>query len=218
MKRFLFALLAMGIGNNVVAHQPIMDMAPRWNNGYGVQTRIELANSKTTTWIEGVYTFKPSVRMTLKLPYEDEKIGDAIFAVPFKQYTNNKGFTSNWSLTPSVRVPTGGGNDWDPGLSLSYSSETVNVYQLYDLYTLGDKTGLDINVGLVHANGRGSSWFTLWDVSALDSDSGQRVLTGPVLVYFKRNIVLRAEYKFVARDNDVAWKGDYLSFSIGVVY
>jgi hypothetical protein len=218
MKQLLFALLATCIGNNAIAHQPIMDMAPRWNNGYGVQTRIEHANSKTTTWIEGVYTFKPSVRMTLKLPYEEGKIGDAIFAIPFKRYTNNKGFTSNWSVTPSVRVPTGGGSDWDPGLSLSYSSETVNVYQLYDLYTLGDRTGLDVNVGLVHANGKGSSWFTLWDVSALDSDSGQRVLTGPVLVYFKRNIVLRAEYKLIAMDNDDAWKGDYLSFSIGVVY
>ena len=218
MRRVLFTLLAVGIGGNAFAHQPVMDMAPRWSNGYGVQTRIEYANSDTTTWLEGVYTFKPSVRMTLKVPYTDGKIGNAIFAVPLKRYTNKGGFTSSWGVTPSVRMPTGDGNNWDAGLSLNYSSETRSVYQLYDLYALGDSIGLDINVGLVYPNGRGSSWFTLWDVSALDSDSGQRVLTGPVLVYFKRNVVARAEYKIIAHDDDDAWKGDYVSFAIGLVY
>ena len=218
MKPLLCFICSLVISNLALAHQPVMDMAPRWNGGYGFQTRAEHANSETTTWVEGVYTFKPAVRMTLKVPYSDGSVGDAIFAVPLKRYTNRGGFTANWGLTPSVRMPTGGGNDWDAGLSLSYSSETSSVYQFYDLYTLGDQTGIDINAGLVHADGEGSSWFTLWDVSMLDSDSGQRVLTGPVLVYFKRNFILRAEYKAAAYDNDDDWSGDYFSFGIGFVY
>ncbi len=218
MKRLTVMMLALTISQAAWAHQPVMDMAPRWNDGYGVQTRVEHANDETTTWLEGVYTFKPSVRMTLKLPFVKGELGDAIFGVPLKRYRNEGGFTSNWSLTPSVRMPTGGGNDWDAGLSLSYSSETVDVFQLYDLYALGDSTGLDINVGKVFPDGQGSSWFTLWDVSALDSASGQRVLTGPVLVYFRRNVIFRAEYKFEAHDNDRDWDGDFVSLGVGVVY
>lgn len=200
------------------AHQPVVDMAPRWNGGYGLQTRIERANSETTTWVEGVYTFKPAVRMTFKVPYRSGEAGDAIFAVPLKKYRNDGAFTSNWGITPSVRAPTGGGSDWDTGLSLSYSSESRDLFQLYDLYTLGDSTGLDINVGLVHADNQGSAWFTLWDISALDSNSGQRVLSGPVVTYFKRNIAARVEYKFEAYDNDDDWDGDFVSFTLGFVY
>ncbi|MFT7368260.1 MAG: hypothetical protein ACI927_001467, partial [Oceanospirillaceae bacterium] len=38
------------------------------------------------------------------------------------------------------------------------------------------------------------------------------------VVYFKRNLILRAEYKFAAHDNDEKWDGDYFSFGIGLVY
>lgn len=200
------------------AHQPVMDMAPRWNGGYGAQTRITHANDTTTTWVEGVYTFKPALRMTLKVPFSHGENGDAILAMPIKSYKNAGAFTSNWGLTPSVRMPTGGGSDWDAGLSLSYSSESQGYYQLFDVYRLGDTSGIDINAGLVHADGNGSSWFTLWDITAKDSDSGQHVLTGPVLVYFKRNFIIRAEYKVAAYDNDEQWDGNYLSVGIGIVY
>ncbi len=215
----LFVLCIIGtVTSQAYAHQPVMDMAPRWNGGYGAQTRITHANNTTTTWVEGVYTFKPALRMTLKVPYRDGKNGDAIFAMPIKRYKNAGASTSNWGLTPSVRMPTGGGNDWDAGLSLSYSSESKGYYELYDIYRLGDTTGIDINAGLSHADGKGSSWFTLWDISARDSDSGQHLLTGPVLVYFKRNVIVRGEYKFLALDNDKQWDGDYLSIGIGMVF
>ncbi len=204
--------------SQAIAHQPVMDMAPRWNGGYGAQTRITHANNTTTTWVEGVYTFKPALRMTLKVPYRDGKNGDAILAMPIKRYKNAGASTSNWGLTPSVRMPTGGGNDWDAGLSLSYSSESKGYYELYDIYRLGDTTGIDINAGLSHADGKGSSWFTLWDISGRDSDSGQHLLTGPVLVYFKGNVIVRGEYKFLALDNDKQWDGDYLSIGIGMVF
>ena len=48
MKQTLFVLF-LALAGNLYAHQPVMDMAPRWNNGYGVQTRVEQANSETTT-------------------------------------------------------------------------------------------------------------------------------------------------------------------------
>ena len=72
---------------NTHAHQPVMDMAPRWNGGYGFQLRQEYRKSDTllrgdsrianplglkqrvsTTWIEGVYTFQRAFRLTLKVP------------------------------------------------------------------------------------------------------------------------------------------------------
>jgi len=73
------------------AHQPVMDMAPRWKKGYGFQIRHEwresdrvkagdskvdnpLGRRKTvnTTWLEGVYTFKREARVTFKLPWIDQ--------------------------------------------------------------------------------------------------------------------------------------------------
>ena len=207
-----------GISHFALAHQPVFDMAPRWNDGYGFQTRVERANSETTTWVEGVYTFKPAVRMTLKVPYSDGEVGDAIFAVPLKRYKNEGAFTSNFGITPSVRMPTGGGSDWDAGLSMSYSAEQPSFYQFYDVYRLGDNTGIDINLGKVYRDGRGSSTYALWDVSAAHSSSGNRILSGPVFVYFKRNMVFRAEYKHEVHDNDDDWEGNFVSVGLGFVY
>lgn len=218
MKRALLTATLYSFSASIAAHQPIIDMAPRWNDGYGVQVRTEHANSDTTTWLEGVYTFQKAVRATLKIPTIDGDVGDAIFALPLKNYTNDAALTYNWGVTPAIRAPTGGGDDWDAGLSVSYSSESVEFYQLYELYTLGDTTGFDANFGKVFPDGRGSSWFTLWDISAVDSNAGQRILTGPVLVYFKRNVAARLEYKFSAYDDDVDWEGNYLSFTLGFVY
>ena len=69
------------------AHQPVMDMAPRWEGGYGFQVRhtyrysdkLILKDDKLsnplgferkvhTTWLEGVYTFERSKRITVKIP------------------------------------------------------------------------------------------------------------------------------------------------------
>ena len=70
------------------ADQPVMDMAPRWEKGYGMQIRQEYYGSSklldgnnkidnplgleryvSKTWLEGVYTFNRSVRTTFKLPF-----------------------------------------------------------------------------------------------------------------------------------------------------
>ena len=216
MRWFVFLLLLIG-AIEAIAHQPVMDMAPRWSGGYGIQTRVEHFDSETITWLEGVYTFDKSVRTTFKLPYSDGEFGGLILGVPLKKYRNDGAMTSNWSITPSVQLPSGSDSNWDTGLSLSYSSESPTVYQLYDLYTWGDRTGLDINVGLAFP-GRGSGMFVMWDVSALTSDDGDRIQTGPVFVYFKKNMMFRAEYKALVYEQDSDWSGNYFSIGLGSVY
>ena len=71
------------IGTLVFAHQPVMDMAPRWSGGYGFQVRYESFGSdltihekdilssyfQQTFWLEGIYTWHRSKRFTFKLPY-----------------------------------------------------------------------------------------------------------------------------------------------------
>ena len=196
-----------------------MDMAPRWAQGYGIQTRVEHFDSQTTTWLEGVYTFSRSVRSTFKLPYHDGGVGDLILGVPLKRYKNVGPKTSNWCLTPSVQLPTGSGrnSEWDMGLSVSYSAESPTFYQLYDLYAWKERAGLDINVGFAFP-GKGSGVFALWDISALTSDQGDRIQTGPVIVYFKKNVMIRAEYKALVYENHNNWHGGYFSVGIGLVY
>lgn len=200
------------------AHQPVMDMAPRWEDGYGVQTRVERFDSRTTTWIEGVYTFRPSLRTTLKLPLRSGELGDAIVGLPLKRYRNDGARTANWSVTPSLALPTGSGSGIDPGLSLSYSAETPGLYQLYDLYTWPGYSGLDINVGPVFKLGPGRAFFALWDVTMRSGKRGDLVMTGPVAVYFRRNVIVRAEYKTTIYDHGNAGDGPYLSLGVGVVY
>ena len=166
--------IASGI---TVAHQPVMDMAPRWEDGFGFQVRHEsygsdellsgnddidnplgLERHVKKTWLEGVYTFDRSKRITFKLPYVEQRRttllagqpvkqensgwGDLIVALPLKKYTNQGALTYNWGLTPQVRLPTGSTSgafaisdgSVDAGLSLSYSAETFKRYSLYDLF------------------------------------------------------------------------------------
>ena len=236
--KFLYLILLLLLSVHAHGHQPVMDMAPRWDGGYGIQTRVEHFNDTTTTWLEGVYTWDKSVRATFKLPYRDGRIGDLILGLPLKKYANNGAKTSNWSFTPSVQFPTGqksrrfrseddafvgatgksvGGGEWDVGASLSYSSESPTFYQLYDLYSWGDRTGLDINAGFAFP-GKGSGRFALWDVSVLTSRQGDRIQTGPVFVYFKKNMMFRAEYKHLVYERDSDWSGGTFNVGIGFVY
>jgi len=161
----------------VSAHQPVMDMAPRWEKGYGFQIRHEyrysdelidkdndvanplgLSRKVNTTWVEGVYTFERSKRITIKIPWvqqervasvkgvatkqKDSGLGDIIIGVPLKLYENKDQATYNLGFTPSLRIPSGktsgdypiGDGSWDIGLSLAYSHESFSFYQFYDLF------------------------------------------------------------------------------------
>ena len=209
------------------AHQPVMDMAPRWAKGYGFQIRHEQYGSDDlrqehdgadnplrlerfvdTTWLEGVYTFNRAVRATIKIPYMDQArvkgingvgvaqqnsgLGDVILGLPLKRYKNQGATTSNWGITPSLRIPTGASSgdfplsdgSWDFGLSVAYSWESPRFYQLYDLHywnqgsgdrgmQSGDHWGLDVNLGIHpwHSNETNSGIFLMWDVSARNDDA-----------------------------------------------
>ncbi|PCJ99180.1 MAG: hypothetical protein COA45_07005 [Zetaproteobacteria bacterium] len=222
MYRILLVVFLLILPQPSFAHQPVMDMAPRWDDGFGFQLRYESYGSDdlldgdtkisnllglkryvNKIWLEGLYTFDRSVRVTFKLPYVDQSrtkningvgvrqsdrgLGDLIIGVPFKKYMNKSTSTSNISLTPSVRIPTGSTSgdfpisdgSWDGGLSLSYSKSTPKTYQLYDLFYWyntqgehgmreGNEVGLDINLGYhpYHDNLTNSGVFIMWDVSA----------------------------------------------------
>jgi len=92
------------------AHQPVMDMAPRWENGYGVQVRHEyrysdmliengnelsnplgLSRKVNTTWVEGVYTWNRAKRVTIKIPWIQQERVTSIGGVSAKQKTNGLG-------------------------------------------------------------------------------------------------------------------------------
>ena len=182
---WLAVLVTSYVDLPVLAHQPVMDMAPRWKNGYGFQMRYERYGSDTLKmrqqkinnidgqkryvskiWFEGVYTFKPSVRVTFKLPYVDQSrtklvnnspvlqnnngLGDLIIGVPIKRYTNKGNVTSNLGFTPSIRIPTGKSSgifplsdgSWDVGLSLAYARSTPKFYQFYDLFYWKNNKGV----------------------------------------------------------------------------
>lgn len=133
----------------------------------------------------------------------------------------------------------------DIGLSLSYSSETPSFYQLYDLYfwkqgsgrrdmQSGDVWGLDINLGLHpwHDNDTNAGLFTMWDVSVRHEDppnafnlttatGGDRVQTGPVLVYYRNSFMARAEFKFLAYEHFDSFgssRGNEFSLAIGYAF
>ncbi len=177
-----------------LAHQPVMDMAPRWEGGYGFQIRRESYGSDKLidgdsaisnplgleryvekTWLEGVYTFERSARVTFKLPYVEqnrvknlagsavrqrtEGIGDLILGVPLKHYINKGAGTQNFGFTPSLRVPTGSSSgdfpisdgSTDIGLSLSHSYESPKWYTLVDLFTwINNEGARDMHEGDVY--------------------------------------------------------------------
>lgn len=264
----LLTILILAVSDPGHAHQPVMDMAPRWDRGYGFQLRFEHYGSDKLlegsvqivnplgvrrdvdkVWLEGVYTFDRSVRITAKLPFirqeriknvggrtvaqSNRGLGDLIIGVPLKKYFNDGDSTSNISLTPSLRLPTGStageyplsDGSLDVGLSLSYSRSTPTFYMLMDAFYWinsqgkrdmreGNELGLDINLGFhpYHDNLSNSGVFVMWDISArhqqdpsqrnlTDASGDDRIYAGPIIVLYRNNMMLRAEYKMPVYEN-----------------
>ena len=105
---FLFSMLICSFSAS--AHQPVMDMAPRWSEGFGFQVRYEnfgsddlmdgdseisnplgLKRYVKTLWLEGVYTFDRSIRATFKLPYIDQSRTKNIAGVGVRQSNSGIG-------------------------------------------------------------------------------------------------------------------------------
>ena len=106
----LLAACVLVVAVPATAHQPVMDMAPRWAEGYGFQIRQEHFGSNDlmrgsddipntldidryvdTTWLEGVYTFKRSIRATIKIPYIDQRRTATINSVAVRQQNSGLG-------------------------------------------------------------------------------------------------------------------------------
>jgi len=111
MKKVLITIIVYGGFTNLVfAHQPVMDMAPRWEKGYGFQIRHEYRYSDTfinkdnelsnplglsrkvnTTWLEGVYTWNRAKRITIKIPWIQQERITSVNGVATKQSTTGLG-------------------------------------------------------------------------------------------------------------------------------
>ena len=124
------ALCALLAQVSAWAHQPVMDMAPRWQGGYGFQVRHEsygsdkllsgdaeignpfnLEKEVDITWLEGIYTFRREVRLSVKAPFVDQRrtvlqngtpvnlsgsgLGDVEVGMLFKRYKNQAAATGN---------------------------------------------------------------------------------------------------------------------------
>lgn len=279
-------VLSVFIPSAASSHQPVMDMAPRWEKGWGAQLRQESrfsdkaldGDSETenplgkkrnvnTTWLEGIYTFKREVRLTLKLPWMDqsrtavkngapvkqkgEGFGDLIVGLPLKHYENRADGSGNIAFTPSLRLPTGstrgefspGDGSTDIGLSFSKSAETASLYQFYDLFYWinssgkngideGDELGFDANIGIhpYHDNLSNSGIFLMFDGQVRYKEKGRdpagdtggtRISIGPVFVYYRDNMMFRAEYSFPVYENvsgsQVSY-GQELKVGIGLTF
>ena len=165
-----WALLGLTCASRLHADEPIMNEMPRWAGGWGIQTIWEhrterdllLGGRKVNQGfseevgilhLEGVYTWKKSIRLTAKLPYvlnarrempdgfggktiqRDQGVGDLTLALPLKKYFNLDGRSGSWDFKPMLRVPLAGDdeyeiydNEWGHGLGLGYGTETARWF------------------------------------------------------------------------------------------
>ena len=86
MKKTILTLSSLAVAGVASADQPIMNMMPRWDGGWGVQliqeyrheSALKLGNQEIgngltenvhIAHLEGVYTWDRSIRLTVKVPY-----------------------------------------------------------------------------------------------------------------------------------------------------
>jgi hypothetical protein len=148
LPRFFFLLWITLHAATSLAEQPVFDMMPRWDNGWGMQLEHEYESHSDAVGhllhLEGVYTWRRWIRVTYKIPWvlteqsltdpalpPDSGIGTPVLALPLKKYFNKDGRSGSWSLTPHVFLPVSttllGRKDEYGGLSVGYSQETYRT-------------------------------------------------------------------------------------------
>ena len=178
-------------------------------------------------------------------------VGDLEIGLPLKRYWNRESSTGNLSVTPSIRLPTGDSDDAFPvgdgstdfGMSLSASFERADLYQFYDLFYWangsgdrgihqGNELGLDVNIGWhpYHDNLSNTGVFLMLDFSARHENRGRdttgaiggtRLSAGPVIVWYRGGVMLRAEWKVPLHEDFEGVQvspGDVYSLGIGFVF
>ncbi len=218
-----------------------------WLEGVYTFTRAARVTFKLP-WIDQSRTV---VRGGVPVKETGNGLGDLILGVPLKRYHNRGSTTGNIGLTPNLRLPTGSTSDafptgdgsTDVGLSVSYNRETPKTYQLYELFywantrgskgiAEGDELGLDVNLGLhpYHNNQTNTGVFVMWDVSVRYEErgvgsggttGGTRISTGPIVVWYRGNMMFRAEFKYPAyervEETQVSF-GPELNVGIGMAF
>jgi len=231
--------------NNVFAREKNINKT--WLEGiYTFRREVRL-----TFKLPSVTQSRTVIRDGVRLRESGSGLGDLVIGLPLKRYQNNASSTGNIAFTPSIRLPTGstaddfavGDGSTDIGFSFSASFEKADLYQYYDLFYWangkgdngihqGDEWGLDINVGWhpYHDNESNTGVFLMFDVSARHESSGwdtagitggDRLSAGPVFVWYRGGMMLRAEYKTPLyeklRDVQLS-RGNEFSIGIGFVF
>ena len=191
------------------------------------------------------------IRNGVPIRQADSGWGDLILGMPLKYYQNLERSTWNLAFTPSIRVPTGstsadfpvGDGSTDFNFSFSHSREAAGLYQYYDVFywvntrgkhgiAEGDEVGLDVNLGVhpYHNNLTNTGVFVMLDVSARHKDrgvdtagttGGTRISTGPVLVFYRHNLMARAEFKVPVYENVNGTQVSYgpeVNVGLGIVF
>ena len=174
------------IAGTAAAHQPVMDMAPRWEGGWGFQVRQEYrftderldGDDKTanpldrekrvaTTWLEGIYTFKREVRATIKIPWVDQRRTSLVNGRRVREAGHGLGdiilgvpLKKYWNL-----------GTWTANLGLTPSLR-LPTGSTSDSYPVGDGSwDAGLSASLSAENFR---WYTLFDVFYWKNGSGRR--------------------------------------------
>jgi len=168
------------------AHQPVMDMAPRWSGGYGFQVRYEFSTSdeirdgtdevsnrddreKTvhTTWLEGVYTWRREVRATFKLPVIDQQRDARVEGEIEKQ--SGAGVGDLVVALPLKKYWNFSGSTANLGFTPSLRLPTGSTS---DSYPVGDGS-TDLGLGLSFA-AENPLWYMMADLFFWKNEAGRR--------------------------------------------
>lgn len=226
------ALLLCLLTVPVTADQPIFNEMPRWSDGWGFQWIHEYRHDRDLLsgrskvghgftedihilHLEGVYTWKKSIRMTAKIPFvldarrevlgagggklvqHDEGLGDVTLALPLKRYFNLDGRSGSWTLAPQLRIPFAKDDtyavydhQWGHGLSLGYDTETYNyligVGATAWVFHGGDEAELSASIDLGrNLRAFGSSGHVKWETDFHHEDDGTFVITAGPALYWR---------------------------------
>ena len=223
---YLFILLITSLLSSILyAHQPVMDMAPRWEDGYGIQLRQEnygsnkLLKGSTTianpyglkrfvykTWLEGIYTFSKEKRITFKLPYiKQQRTKKTTLSTTAKQKNRGIGdvilgiplkkYTNNKAATNNI--------SFTPSLRIPTGSTTGD-------YPIGDGSW-DLGLSLSYSN-ETPKIYQLYDLFFWKNTKGKRNMQQGDELGLDINLGYHAYH------NDEAEAGIYLMLDIRARY
>jgi len=182
------------------AHQPVMDMAPRWVGGYGVQARYELQYSNEildgdkklsnprdrerivhTTWLEGIYTWKREVRFTFKLPIVDQERDSRVGGSMAKQ--RGSGVGDLILGVPLRKYWNFSGSTANIGLTPSVRVPTGSTSGSFPVGDGSTDFGLSLS-----ASAENPFWYTLVDLFWWKNSSGKHGIDAGDLLGFDLNL------------------------------